>query len=296
METNQVRYTIDSESPISQVDGLAPVQLSTNFPVSWTSSDEASGSGLRGITLLVSEHGAPFNVVGTFNRSTVQFQGEAGKTYGFVTIGVDQVGHPESMPETSDVTVTVGQRLSMEPGWRLVGVPVITNKTPREELVRAGTRWSTWDSAAQSYQKNASADGHWLANAQELPGSGLWANFEAGTEFYITGDSPLADRAFSIDLLPGWNLIANPFALPVPWTLEEIRVRSAASEVTLADAQENGLMEDFAWGWNGKAYSLVYDSILSTGQAAVLEPFKGYWVQAHEAVTLVLPPPTLGRD
>ncbi|MCH8897585.1 MAG: hypothetical protein IIC33_04750 [Chloroflexi bacterium] len=295
-ETNQVRYTIDSESPTSQVDGLAPVQLSTSFTVSWTGSDEESGSGLQGITLLVSEDGAPFDVVGAFTDSAFQFQGEAGKSYGFVTIGVDQVGHTESMPDIADVTVTVGQHMSMEPGWRLIGVPVITDKSPREELVRVGTRWSTWDSAAQAYQKNAAADGQWLANSQELPGSGLWANFEAGTEFYITGDSPPADRAFSIDLLPGWNLIANPFALPVPWNLDEIHVRSAGPEMTLAQAQEYGLMEDFAWGWNGEAYSLVYDSKLSTGQAAVLEPFQGYWVQAHEEVTLVLPPPTLGRD
>ena len=78
--------------------------------------------------------------------------------------------------------------------------------------------------------------------------------------------------------------------------MDEIHVRSAGPEMTLAQAQEYGLMEDFAWGWNGQAYSLVYDSKLSSGQAAVLEPFQGYWVQAHEEVTLVLPPPTLGRD
>ena len=296
IETNQVLYTVDSESPTSHVNDLAPVQLSTSFLVSWASSDDQSGSGLQGVTLLVSEDGAPYDAVGAFTDPAVLFQGEAGKSYSFATIAVDQVGHPESMPEAADATVIVGQHLSMEPGWRLVGVPVVTDKTPREELVRTGTRWSTWDSAAQSYQASVGADGQWLANAQELPGSGLWANFEAGTDFYLTGDPPPADRAFSIDLSPGWNLIANPFALPVPWTLDEIRVGSAGPEMTLADAQGIGLMEDFAWGWNGEAYSLVYDSRLSTGRAAVLEPFKGYWVQAHEDVTLVLPPPTLGRD
>ena len=66
METNQVLYTIDSESPTSQVNGLTPVQLSTSFLVSWSGSDEEGGSGLQGVRLMVSEDGAPFDVVGTF--------------------------------------------------------------------------------------------------------------------------------------------------------------------------------------------------------------------------------------
>lgn len=291
IETNEVVYTIDSGTPATQVDDMTPVQLSPSFEVSWAGSDEAGGSGLQDVILLVSEDGGPFNKLGTFSEQRMPFRGEAGKTYGFATVGIDQVGHPEAIPAQADMTVTVGQLLSLEPGWHLVGVPVVVAKSPQEALSHPGTAWSAWNSADQAYLPVGLGAAHWPLEAVALPGSGLWASFDTGTRYYITGQPVAPHQPYSIELKPGWNLIANPFPMPVQWDLNAIRVSAAGIDTTLANAQTRNWVEDFAWGWNAGSYSMVHDSKIVAGVPSELEPFKGYWFQAHRASTLVLPPP-----
>ncbi|MDA0734519.1 MAG: hypothetical protein O2909_08320 [Chloroflexi bacterium] len=293
IETNEIIYTVDSAAPATQVHGMAPVQLSPSFEISWGGSDESGGSGLQDVTLLVSEDGGPFSVLGAFSEQSFPFQGEIGKTYGFATVGIDQVGHPEAIPAQPDATVTVGQLLSPEPGWQLVGVPVIAAQSPPEELSKPGTAWSVWDSAEQAYLSVGLQSADWPVDNFALPGSGLWASFDADTSYYITGQAVPIDQPYSIELQLGWNLIANPFPVPVTWDLNAIRVSAAGVDTTLADAQARDWVEDFAWGWNGHAYSLVYDSQVVAGVPSTLEPFKGYWFQAHQDATLILPPPTV---
>jgi hypothetical protein len=138
----------------------------------------------------------------------------------------------------------------------------------------------------------------------DLAGSGLWASFDAGTSYYITGQPVSIGQPYSIALKTGWNLIANPFPAPVQWDLNAVRVRVAEVDTTLADAQSRGWAEDFAWGWNGDSYYLVYDpelvasskdgSDLGAAVYSELEPFKGYWFRSHQDATLVLPPPATG--
>jgi hypothetical protein len=304
VETNLVAYTLDSGPPDTRVKGLAPVQLSPSFEISWSGSDDPGGSGLHEVTLLVSENGGPFSKLGIFSGQTIPFQGETGKTYGFATLGIDQVGHPEALPDHPDATVTVGQLLSPEPGWQLIGVPVVTARSPQQLLSRPGTAWSAWDSSGQTYLPVGSSSTDWPAPAFVLPGSGLWASFDTGTSYYVTGQPVPAGQPYSIELRTGWNLIANPFPAPVPWDLNAIRVRVAGVDTTLGDAQARGWAEDFAWGWNGGSYSLVYDpevvassrygSDLEAAVFSELAPFKGYWFQSHRDATLVLPPPATG--
>jgi hypothetical protein len=305
VETNEVAYTLDSGPPVTRVADLAAVQLSSSFEITWAGSDDAQGSGLQEVTLLVSEEGGPFSVVGTFSGLTIPFRGETGKTYGFATVGTDQVGHTEDLPEQPDAIVTVGHLLSPEPGWQLIGVPVVTARTPQQLLSRPGTSWATWDSSEQTYLPVRGWSTDWPAGDSELPGSGLWASFDPGTSYYITGQPVPLDRPYSIDLKPGWNLIANPFPVPIKWDLNAIRVSVAGVDTTLADAEAREWVEDFAWGWNGHSYTLLYDSMAagppmydSESRADVhseLEPFKGYWFQSNGYATLVLPPPEFNR-
>jgi hypothetical protein len=239
--------------------------------------------------------------LGTFSEQSIPFQGETGKTYGFAAMGIDQVGHTGPRPDHPDATVTVGQLLSPGPGWQLVGVPVVSDQSPQQLLSRPGTAWSSWDSSAQTYLPVGPSSTDWPAMAFGLPGSGLWARFDAGTSYYITGQPVPLGQPYAIELKTGWNLIANPFPTPVRWDLNAVRVRAAGVDTTLADAQSRGWAEDFAWGWHGDSYSLVYHSQLeaspeygsgsNSGVNSELEPFKGYWFQSHRDATLVLPAP-----
>jgi len=292
VETNVAVHTLDSGPPATRVNRLAPVQLAPGFEISWAGSDDPGGSGLQPVTLLVSEGGGPFSVLGTFEGQTIPFQGETGKTYGFATVGIDQVGHTEAMPDHPDATVTVGQLLSPEPGWQLIGLPVVTDQTLQQLLSRPGTAWSAWDSSEQVYLPVGAGSTDWPVLDFDLPGSGLWASIDAGTSYYITGQQVPVDQPYSIELKAGWNLIANPFPIAVKWDLNALRVSVAGVDTTLAEAQSREWVEDFAWGWNGESYSLLYGPELVAGVRSELEPFKGYWFQAHRDARLILPPPT----
>ena len=283
IETNKVAYALDAGTPSTQIEDIDPVQYSSSFPVAWTGSDEPGGSGIRDIVLMVSKDGGPFQVLSDASAQPLMFQGEPGSTYGFATASIDRVGHSEAVPNQPDVLVTVGQPFTFSAGLHLVGVPLAPEASTLDSSVSS---WTAWEETEQAYSVFHAED-----NGNLAPGSGSWASFEEKTTFYIAGQPVPGDQPYSIDLRPGWNLIANPFLESIPWSLENIQVIAGGEQKTLKGAQAEGWTEDFAWGWNGNYYGLVYDSAVLPGVASQLEPFRGYWVQAYRDLILVLPPP-----
>jgi hypothetical protein len=290
IETNEVTYTLDSQAPSTQVSAVPPVQLSPTFQVSWEGGDGERGSGIQSVALLVSKNGGPFEVFETTSGTAFSFQGEPGATYGLATQGIDLLGHAEAPPPGPDVVVTVGQSLFFEPGLQLVGIPVVTDGDFRDLLVVPGSAWSGWDASKQNYL-SGKMDAGFPAGVDSRPGYGLWARFENQAKVVITGQPVPHDRPYPIDLHAGWNLIASPFTMVMPWSIDGVKVRVEDEEVTVKEAQQLGWVEDFLWRWNGEAYEMVYDSGVVPGIASSLEPFRGYWIQAHRDLTLVLPPP-----
>jgi hypothetical protein len=283
IETNEIIYTVDSAPPSTRVSALPSVQLNPSFPVPWEGTDDP-GSGIGSVALMVSKNGGPFEVWETTSGPSLPFRGEPGATYGFATLGVDRVGHAEPTPTEPDVVVAVGQPLTYEKGLYLLGVPVMAQDNPGNLWASPGSVWSAWDSLRQSYVPLPSLP-------ERVLGDGLWVRFEEDTAMVITGQPVPGDRPYPIRLRPGWNLIASPFTLELPWSLDKIKVQANGEEKTLREAQASDWMEDFAWGWDGESYTLVYDSAMVPGVASELKPFHGYWVQAHQDVTLILPPP-----
>jgi hypothetical protein len=291
IETNEVVYTVDASPPETRIGNLPSVQLNPSFQVPWEGSDGEDGSGVQQVTVLVSENGGPFQMLDTTASPSLLFQGEPGRAYGFATMGVDQVGNSEAVPEQPDVTVNVGHPLSLKSGLHLLGVPVAPAPGLPGKLASPGALWSAWDSSRQTYLAPADGETAWPVAEDKMPGSGLWARIQDEATVYITGQPVPAGQPYSIELHKGWNLIANPYTTAIPWSLDTIKVRVGGEEKLLGEAQAAGWMEDFAWGWDGETYSLVYDASAAPEGMADLKPFRGYWVQAHQDVTLVLPPP-----
>lgn len=105
-----------------------------------------------------------------------------------------------------------------------------------------------------------------------------------------------------IHLQRGWNLIACPYPSSVRWSLDLLRVRMGALTVNLEQAQQSGWMESYAWGWKQSTqnpyaghYVLVYDADVVPGVQGALEPWKGYWVYAHQQCDLLLPSDASGE-
>ncbi|MEM4297329.1 MAG: choice-of-anchor X domain-containing protein, partial [Nitrososphaerota archaeon] len=121
-------------------------------------------------------------------------------------------------------------------------------------------------------------------------GQGYWVKLKAGQarELHALGRLVSEEQPFSIALSSGWNAIGSPFVQGILWQLDKIQVRKGVEVKTLAQAQQAGWIEDYAWGWEqdkndpfkGK-YVLVYDTSVISGVKGQIEPWQGYWVYAH---------------
>ncbi len=101
--------------------------------------------------------------------------------------------------------------------------------------------------------------GYWLISRNEV-------TLDTGP---IGGTSTPNDSSYAMAIAPGWNLIGNPFAFPVPWDSVEVVAGRSLVERPVA--------------WNGQEYA---------PDVSVLSPFVGYWLynQAAGPITLRIPP------
>lgn len=98
---------VDTNAPSSAVQMLA-LDSYAQFTVIWSGTDEVNGSGLSMFDVYVSVDGGPFApwLQGTSLNSSV-YQGQAGHTYAFYSVGVDVKGNRETAPVAPDATTTI---------------------------------------------------------------------------------------------------------------------------------------------------------------------------------------------
>jgi len=102
--------TIDTGAPSSRVNPLPAVVETAEFVVSWTGEDSASGSGIAGYDIYVSDNGDDY-VLWMRNTPEVSavFTGEYGHTYRFYSIAIDNVGNCEAAPSGADAETMIGE-------------------------------------------------------------------------------------------------------------------------------------------------------------------------------------------
>jgi len=192
-------------------------------------------------------------------------------------------------------------------GLQMIGIPFNPSRAQPTELFGLGSsaikmaRWKPKEGYV-FYQPQAEQQDHEVEFV--VPGKGYWVKFDNPISVRQQGGLLPDEEGFAIPLSGGWNQIANPFLLPLRWSAKEIYIRSDEGVKSLEEAQQAGWIEDYAWGWEqdendpfkGK-YVLVYDTSVIPGVKGQLEPWKGYWVYAHQDCELILPPPstTKGR-
>ncbi|MBI3922624.1 MAG: DUF11 domain-containing protein, partial [Armatimonadetes bacterium] len=161
--------------------------------------------------------------------------------------------------------------------------------TPANLGVPSDARLAAWDAPNNRYLIDAEV-------TQLRPGQGMWLKTSSST--FLTLPAQPAGEAFQIPLELGWNLISFPFTSPVVWDLQALRVKRGSDEMALAQAQQTGITEDFAWAFQQSTtdpdtgqYVLVYDGSLLPNVLTQVEPFRACWVKALEPCSLVAAPP-----
>lgn len=163
-------------------------------------------------------------------------------------------------------------------------VSLVLPDPSKDAIGAGGIPMKIWDASSQSY---VDAPGNLLV------GVGYWYSATQQVPLRLAGNTlPIS---FPIALKRGWNFIASSSSDPITWDVNTIKARRQGQEITLRQAREANWIEDHAWGWlqdganpaTGR-YVLVYNPLLIPGSASTIEPWRGYWVYAHEECELLL--------
>lgn len=306
LDTNEITVTIDRDAPESKVLPLPERQPRTAFDVRWEARDEVSG--VDTVQLWVNEERATGSrqviigerlfhlarrVAGSAQPQT-RFQGKFGYRYRFYTRAIDVAGSAEAEPEQPDGETVVGQSPTLPAGLQMVSVPVQSEEPdPKTVFGFEGNKWARYDPTKKAYvfYDNDPEGFTKFAEPTRVPGRGYWVVLSGSTQPMVFGATPDEGEPFAIGLTAGWNQIGNPFLAPVRWDVAAIKVRRNGETKALREARQAGWVEDYAWGWDGSKYVLVYDNNLLPSTQGQLEGWRGYWVYAHAACELVLPSP-----
>ncbi len=104
---------------------------------------------------------------------------------------------------------------------------------------------------------------------------------------------------FVVALGRGWNIIGNPFARPILWSLDGFGVRRDGERVgSLREAADRGLIDPYGWAWDPQTdtYQLVFDAGSAGVTKGALDPYEAVWIYARErGLGLEIPPPSPHR-
>jgi hypothetical protein len=133
---------------------------------------------------------------------------------------------------------------------------------------------------------------------QLKPGQAFWMfvdglSWNQTRTFYLVSDAKIVGKAAKqtqeqhLQLARGWNMIGNPFVYPVFWG--QVLVYLSGDTVTLDTAVSRNWMDKTLFSWNTSKWD--YD--ITSDKGTMLNPWKGYWVNAKQPVTLIFRPPVV---
>lgn len=151
-----------------------------------------------------------------------------------------------------------GTSFRTDTGWRLISLPL----KPEDSTV--GALFS--DDFGSTPPVYAYVPGTGYVSVPFLTlGSGYWLNFGGGTTIDVAG---IEVDSVEKSLVTGWNVIGNPFVMPLP--LSELRFTNGASTKTIAQAVAAGWLADGSiYGYPGAGYSIV---------STELNGWQAYWI------------------
>ena len=121
-----ITYTIDGTAPTTTLTATPITAGSSDYQVQWNAEDDPAGSGVKSVTVYVSEDGGDYQI--WLNQTTATsgiYNGQAGHTYQFLALAIDNAGNQEQPP--------VGHRRSPadDAQVNLGGLPTVPGTTHR---------------------------------------------------------------------------------------------------------------------------------------------------------------------
>ena len=169
--------------------------------------------------------------------------------------------------------------LTIQPGWNLLSLPLITDPNPNNVFDNLPGEWLLfqWDPILGRYLTREEIT---LA-----PGEAYWLLLRGLTQplsYQIIG-VPYSGETMQISLSPGWNAVGNPYLASIPW--HRVLIKRMDSYYTLDSAASLGIVGSAAWAYDGTRYVNIKEEF-GRFDASV-----SFWLQAKEPCLLVFPRP-----
>jgi hypothetical protein len=315
--TNEVKVTVDSKPPTTQMAALPEVQSRGVFEVQWEAQDDLSG--VETTLLWVNEErsdgqqssystpktraieidGKTYYISYSLPKekgSKMSIPGKFGYTYRFIATSVDKARNHE-IPQQPQAVTTVGRFPQIPQGIRLVAVPVQSEDAdPKGIFNFPENKWATWNPMANNGQGGYvlyPSDEVKFSEPERVPGRAYWVRLNEPTTLKIYGPLPDDTQPFVIQLKRGWNLVGNPWLVDLVWNLDALQVQVNGQTKPLKNAR--GIVEPYAWRWDGNQYQLVFDSTILPSIDDKIPAWEGAWIYAWQDCQLIVPPPQVAR-
>ncbi len=99
LDATSVTHTLDATAPTTSLTAKTLGVAGTDYLVSWGAVDDATGSGVKHVTVYVAEDGGDFKI---WKQQTVEasgiYSGAAGHAYEFLALATDNAGNRETAP------------------------------------------------------------------------------------------------------------------------------------------------------------------------------------------------------
>jgi hypothetical protein len=284
------------------LDGISKTTLLSVQPIQATSLTLNPSSVIAGVssvgTVTVNAPAPPGGLVVTLSllgaaetlpaTATIP----AGATSGTFTIGTPVAGSATisavvgGQTRTATLTVTTAVGTSFPAGLNMISVPYDYSGQPLDDLFGyAGVRLAAYQADLGQYAFTPAPP----ADALRL-GRSYFVKLPHAVTLSRVGAPADPTTDFSIPLLTGWNMIGDPFLVPIP--LGSVHASAGGSVSTFANAVSSTplLLSSLLYSFNPAANSGKggYTLIQSGGS---LQPGQGYWIYAYSPVSLVIPHP-----
>lgn len=106
VETNTWRNIIDAVAPTSSIIPLQPTMSQLAVPLTFTSTDDPGGSGLKFVDVYVSDNSGPAVLYAqNFTATDTTYFSEIGHTYTFYGSATDNVGNKEALHQLGETSI-----------------------------------------------------------------------------------------------------------------------------------------------------------------------------------------------
>ena len=202
------------------------------------------------------------------------FTGEAGHTYGFFSVATDHAGNTEPDKTAAETSTLAQDRVTIEldSGWNLISL----YRDPSEPSIStvlasiSGKVISVWAFKGNEWKIYNPADSEGSELTTMEAGWAYWINMNDVGTLEFTGSAPIN----AITLSSGWNLVGY----------------NASSSQSVADAVDSiDGKYDLIWAYKDDSWRLYNAVTPGFSDLSVMEPGYGYWINATEDCTWMLP-------